>query len=53
MRKAILLQSDVGKTKGEIRGNLNSYSVMIEDLTTGPAQDALKALRYKVNRTCT
>ena len=24
-----------------------------EDATTGPAQGALKAFRYKVNRTCT
>ena len=29
MEKAILPQSDVGKTKGVIRGNFNSYRVMI------------------------
>ena len=28
-KKAILPQSDVGKTKGEIRGNFNSYCVTI------------------------
>ena len=29
MKKAILPQSDVGKTKGEIRGHFNSYCVTI------------------------
>jgi hypothetical protein len=29
MKKAILPKSDVGKTKGEIRDDFNSYPVMI------------------------
>jgi hypothetical protein len=28
MKKATLPQSDVGKTKGEVQGNLNRYTVM-------------------------
>ena len=35
-KKAILPQSDVGKTKEEIRDNFNSYPVMIERKTPQP-----------------
>jgi len=38
MRKAIVPQSDVGKTKGEIRGNFNSYPVIIGRKTPQPAR---------------
>ena len=36
MEKAILPQSDVGKMKGENRGNFNSYPVKIERKTPQP-----------------
>jgi hypothetical protein len=38
MKKATLAQSDVGKTKGEIQGNLNSYPVMTGRKTLQPVQ---------------
>ena len=38
MKKAILPQSDVGKTKEEIRGNFNSYPVMTERKTPQPVR---------------
>jgi hypothetical protein len=49
MRKAILPLSEVGKTKGEIRGNFNSYPVMIETKTPQPIRrkGALKAFCYQ------
>ena len=36
MKKAILPQSDVGKTKGEIQDNFNRYPVMIGRKTPKP-----------------
>jgi hypothetical protein len=38
MKKAILPQSDVGKTKEEIRRNFNSYPVMTERKTPQPVR---------------
>jgi len=37
-KKAIVPQSDVGKTKGEIQRNFNSYPVMIETKTPQPVR---------------
>ena len=37
-KKAILPQSDVGKMKGEIRGNFNRYPVMIETKAPQPVR---------------
>jgi len=54
-KKAILPQSDVGKTKGEIQDNFNRYPVMIGRKTpqTLEREARWRAFRYKVNRTCT
>jgi hypothetical protein len=38
MKKAILPQSDVGKTKAEIRRNFNSYAVMTGRKTPQPVR---------------
>jgi hypothetical protein len=38
MKKAILPQSDVGKTKEQIQDNFNSYPVMIVRKTPQPVQ---------------
>ncbi len=40
-----------GGNPGQLRQFLCDHRK--EDATTGPAQGALKAFRYKVNRTCT
>jgi len=48
MEKAILPQSDVGKTKEEIRRNCQQLACddRNEDATTGPEQAVLKAFCY-------
>jgi hypothetical protein len=54
MKRAILPQSDVGKTKEEIRGNFNNYRVMIGRTASQPVRHEamLKTFCYEVNGRC-